>query len=59
MTGIVSYGTYVPKYRVRTADIAAAWNKSPEEIIRALGVREKSVPGVDEDAVTMATDAAA
>jgi hydroxymethylglutaryl-CoA synthase len=56
--GIVGYGTYVPGYRVRLADIAAAWNKDPEEIIGSLGISEKSVPGVDEDAVTIALESA-
>lgn len=58
MIGIVSYGTYVPKYRVRTEDVALAWKKQPAEIIQALGVKEKTVPGVDEDAVTIALEAA-
>lgn len=58
MIGIVSYGTYIPKYRVHTEDIALAWKKNPAEIISALGVKEKTVPGVDEDAVTIALEAA-
>jgi len=58
MIGIVSYGTYLPKYRVRTEDIALAWKKNPGEIISALGVKEKTVPAVDEDAVTIALEAA-
>jgi len=58
MIGIVSYGTYIPKYRVHTEDIASAWKKNPAEIIAALGVKEKTVPGVDEDAVTISLEAA-
>ena len=58
MIGIVSYGTYIPKYRVRTEDIARAWKKNPMDIIGALGVKEKTVPNVDEDAVTIALEAA-
>lgn len=58
MIGIVSYGTYVPKYRVSIKEIALAWKKDPEEIAKALSVTEKSVPGVDEDAVTVAIEAA-
>jgi hydroxymethylglutaryl-CoA synthase len=58
MIGIVSYGTYVPRYRVTTSDIAAAWKKNPQEIVSALGVKEKTVPGVDEDAATIAFEAA-
>jgi hydroxymethylglutaryl-CoA synthase len=53
--GIAGYGAYVPRLRVRTADISATW--------RARGaaapvVAEKSVPGPDEDVVTMAIEAA-
>jgi hydroxymethylglutaryl-CoA synthase len=58
MVGIVSYGTYIPRYRITLADIAGAWEKDPAEILPALGVAEKSVPGQDEDAVTMAIESA-
>ena len=58
MVGIVSYGTYIPKYRVKLADIARAWNKDPREVVGSLGIEEKSVPGIDEDAVTIALEAA-
>lgn len=57
-TGIDSYATYIPRYRVTTEDIAMAWRKNPKEIIESLGIVEKSVPGVDEDAVTLALEAA-
>ncbi len=58
MVGIVSYGVYIPKYRIRVADIAGAWKKDSNEISRGLGVTEKSVPAADEDAVTLALEAA-
>ena len=58
MIGIVSYGTYIPRYRLRLEDIAAAWQKNPDEIIPSLGVKEKAVPAFDEDAVTIALEAA-
>jgi hydroxymethylglutaryl-CoA synthase len=57
MVGIVSYGTYIPKYRLRVADIATAWKKNPHEIVNSFGIKEKSVPGVDEDSVTLAIEA--
>lgn len=56
--GITSYGTYIPVYRVKTEDIATAWKKNPKEIRSSLGITEKSVPAVDEDAVTFALEAA-
>ncbi len=58
MVGIVSYGTYIPKYRIKLADIAAAWKKEPAEVVGSLGIEEKVVPAVDEDAVTIALEAA-
>ena len=57
MVGIVSYGTYIPKYRLKVADIASVWGKSPVEIVRSVGLSEKAVPAVDEDAVTIALEA--
>jgi hydroxymethylglutaryl-CoA synthase len=58
MIGIVSYGTYIPRYRLKVADIALVWHKDPKEIIASLGVTQKSVPANDEDAVTIALEAA-
>jgi hydroxymethylglutaryl-CoA synthase len=53
--GIAGYGAYVPRLRVRTADIAAAWRSAHAA---APAVAEKSVAGPDEDVVTMAIEAA-
>jgi len=58
MVGIVSYGTYIPQYRIKLADIASAWKKDPQEVVGSLGIEEKSVPGTDEDAVSIALEAA-
>ena len=58
MTGIVSYGTYIPHLRLKARNIAQFWNKDTEEIEKGLGIREKSVAGVDEDSVTMGVEAA-
>jgi len=59
MVQLISYGTYIPRYRIKIADIARVWKKDANEIISGLGVLEKSVPGVDEDAVTVSYEAAA
>ncbi|HJY98431.1 MAG TPA: hydroxymethylglutaryl-CoA synthase [Patescibacteria group bacterium] len=56
--GITSYGTYIPRHRIKIEDIAKAWRKNPEEIVKSLGIAEKSVPAIDEDAVTLALEAA-
>ena len=50
--GIVGYGVYIPKYRLKREDIARVWGG------RAPGINEKSVVGFDEDATTMAVAAA-
>ena len=57
MIGIVSYGTYIPQYRLKLGEIADAWKKDAAEIFSGLGVVEKSVPAGDEDAVTLALEA--
>jgi hydroxymethylglutaryl-CoA synthase len=57
MTGIVGYGAYIPRYRIKLTDIAAVWKKNPDEILGGLKVAEKSVPAIDEDAVTIGVEA--
>ncbi|HSX18809.1 MAG TPA: hydroxymethylglutaryl-CoA synthase [Candidatus Saccharimonadales bacterium] len=57
MTGIVSYGTYIPRLRLKVEDIATFWGKDAEGIEKSLGIAEKAVASVDEDAVTMAIEA--
>jgi len=58
MTGIVSYGTYIPHLRLKARDIARFWNKDADEIEKGLGIRQKAIAGIDEDSVTMAVEAA-
>jgi len=55
--GIVSYGVYIPKYRIRAEEIARVWGER-EDMAQNLNVFEKSVPDADEDAVTIAVEAA-
>lgn len=52
--GIVGYGAYVPRYRLPNAEIARIWKNGAERG----PVKEKSVPGQDEDVVTMSIEAA-
>lgn len=58
MTGIVSYGFYLPKYRIKTEEIAKNWGKEPRSISTSLDVSEKAVAGIDEDSLTMAYESA-
>lgn len=53
MSAIESVGTYVPRYRITAETIGEAWNG-----FEARGVHEKRVAAGDEDAVTMAVEAA-
>ena len=55
--GIVGYGGYLPLRRIKTSLIASAWQEGGKKIETNLGVKEKTVAGKDEDAVTMAVEA--
>ncbi len=57
MVGIVSYGTYIPRYRIRVEEIARIWGEDAESIKSGLGVLQKSVPDYDEDTATIAVEA--
>ncbi|MFZ3149383.1 MAG: hydroxymethylglutaryl-CoA synthase [Methanothrix sp.] len=57
VSGIVSYGVYIPRFRIRLDEIARVWGNG-EEITEGLRVFEKSVPDLDEDTVTIAVEAA-
>lgn len=58
MAGIVGYGSYIPIFRIKSAEIAKVWGEEAERIERGLGIIEKAVGGVDEDAATIAVEAA-
>lgn len=58
MAAIVGYGAYVPFYRIKTGEIAKVWSEEPDRIEKGLGILEKAVGGVDEDAATIAVEAA-
>ena len=57
MSGIVGYGVHIPIYRIKLSDIADVWKKDAGEVVSGLQITEKSVPGVDEDAMTMGIEA--
>ncbi len=56
--GIVSYGVNVPEFRIRAEEIAKVWGTNPDAIKKGLNIEAKSVPGPDEDVVTISVEAA-
>lgn len=52
--GIEGYGAYIPRYRIDNISIAKQWGRDS----RKLPLPEKSMPGADEDTITMAIEAA-
>jgi hydroxymethylglutaryl-CoA synthase len=58
MVGVVGYGSYVPAYRIKVEEIAHQWGMDPQAIKKGLLVNEKTVPGMDEDTITISVQAA-
>jgi hydroxymethylglutaryl-CoA synthase len=56
--GIVGYGVYIPRYRIRAEEIAKVWGEEGDQISKSLNVYEKTVPAMDEDTATIAVEAA-
>jgi hydroxymethylglutaryl-CoA synthase len=54
--GIVSYGAYVPRYRITPAEIGRVWGIDGEAMGQGLNVIRKSVPSPDEDTITISTE---
>lgn len=52
--GIVGYGAYVPRFRLPAKEVARVWQQSDGPV----PIVEKAVPGPDEDAATIAIEAA-
>jgi hydroxymethylglutaryl-CoA synthase len=52
-TGIVGYGSYIPKYRIPAREIARVWGQESDGPIQ-----EKAVSGPDEDTLTIGLEAA-
>lgn len=51
--GITGYGVYIPRYRIAAREIARVWTGGHGGV----PVEMKSVPGPDEDTITMAIEA--
>lgn len=56
--GIVAYGVQLPPYKILGEEIARANNELEKKIHISLGVTSKTVPGKDEDTITLSTAAA-
>lgn len=56
--GIVSYGAYIPRFRIKIEEISKVWGDNANSIADGLMVFEKSVPDMDEDTITIAVEAA-
>jgi hydroxymethylglutaryl-CoA synthase len=52
--GIVGYGAYVPRYRLPAKEVSRVWIGGKG----GLPIKEKAVPGLDEDVITMSIEAA-
>jgi hydroxymethylglutaryl-CoA synthase len=51
--GITGYGAYVPRYRLPATEVSRVWTGGEG----GLPIKEKAVPGLDEDVVTMSIEA--
>jgi hydroxymethylglutaryl-CoA synthase len=52
--GIIGYGAYVPRYRLPAREVARVWTGGKTS---GLPIKEKAVPGLDEDVVSMSLEA--
>ncbi len=56
--GIVGYGAYIPRFRIKVETIAEVWGKDGAAIRKGLKIDEKAVPNHDEDTATISVHAA-
>jgi hydroxymethylglutaryl-CoA synthase len=56
--GIVGWGAFIPRRRIRVEEIAAVWGADAPSYKKGLKLHQKSVPGADEDTITMSVEAA-
>ena len=53
----MSYGAYVPRYRITPSEIGRVWGVDGSAMGASLNVHRKSVPSPDEDTITISTEA--
>jgi hydroxymethylglutaryl-CoA synthase len=56
--GIIGYGAFIPRRRIKVEEIAKVWGADAPSFKRGLQLNEKSVPGADEDTITMSVESA-
>jgi hydroxymethylglutaryl-CoA synthase len=57
MAGIIGYGAYMPRNRIKVEEIAKIWGADAPSYKKGLMLREKSVPSPDQDVITMSVEA--
>ncbi|MEW5901422.1 MAG: hydroxymethylglutaryl-CoA synthase [Acidobacteriota bacterium] len=57
MDGIIGYGAYIPRHRIKVEEIAKVWGADAVSYKKGLMVEEKSVPSPDQDTITMSVEA--
>ena len=58
MSGIIGYGAYIPRNRIRVEEIAKVWGADAPSYKKGLELQQKSVPALDEDTITLSVEAA-
>jgi hydroxymethylglutaryl-CoA synthase len=57
MEGIIGYGAYIPRNRIKVEEIAKVWGTDAPSYKKGLMLEEKSVPSPDQDTITMSVEA--
>lgn len=57
MPGIIGYGAYIPRHRIKVEEIAKVWGADAPSYKKGLLLEEKSVPAPDQDTITMSVEA--
>ena len=56
--GIIGYGAHLPRRRIKVEEIAKVWGADAPSYKKGLELLQKSVPGLDEDTITLSVEAA-
>ena len=58
VVGIIGYGAHLPRRRIKVEEIAKVWGADAPSYKKGLELIQKSVPGLDEDTITLSVEAA-